>query len=92
MQANRTHLTTARYFEHTHFCSGGSLHFRGRNHRRSQAQSWAGKEKCESLIACPVVCKASQQAGTAVSDKQKLKDEITRAAGSLNGLDRQAPA
>ena len=39
-----------------------------------------------------MVSKASQQAGTAISDKQKLKDEITEAAGSVNGLDRQAPS
>lgn len=38
-----------------------------------------------------MVCKAIQQAGTPVSNRQKLKDDITAAAGSLNGLDRQAP-
>ncbi|CAL5219426.1 g1255 [Coccomyxa viridis] len=47
--------------------------------------------KCENIASQttrPVVCKASQRAGTAVSDKQKLKDDITAAAGALNGLDR----
>ena len=89
MQTSRTQTGSAGYFGHTHLCSGHLQHLRRPFRSSGPFRAAQGRGTCR--LCRPLVSQASQQAGTAISDKQKLKDDITKAAGSLNGLDRQAP-
>lgn len=56
--------------------------------RNCRLNSWRHEKLATCRAGRTFTCKVSQQASSAVSAIQKLKDDIREAAGPLNGLDR----
>ena len=56
--------------------------------RNCQLHPWRHEKTATCRAGRTFTCKVSQQASSAVSPNQKLKDDLREAAGPLNGLDR----